>query len=156
MAPRWIGPKKIPYTDGGVIDIAPLAQAIHLGATRIVAIVCQPEGTRPWLGNYHDVASLANRMLGIISDQILAADLDKAQLVNANLALANVAAVAGMSRTSASLQGQNAGKRIIELIVARPTKPVALDLQNFTHDQVLAGLDLGEDDMDRALDAHPL
>jgi NTE family protein len=134
----WIGASKDHYTDGGVIDIAPLKQAITLGATRIVAVVCEPEGRSKWTADPHDPLKLADRLMGVVSDGILAADLDKAQIVNQDEAKARVL-------------GSAPEKRIIELITIRPSRGLGLNIENFTSDQIHAAIALGRNDAKRVI-----
>jgi NTE family protein len=124
MPARWIGTdRETTYVDGGVEDIAPLKQAIVMGATRIFAVLCQPAGIRSWHGDHHDVAGVTSRLLGRITDNILEADL----------------------KVCAARNGEP-GRKTIELAVARPPKPLPIDLLDFDADTMRNTITLGKAD----------
>jgi NTE family protein len=75
-----IGPD--PFYDGGVRDIAPLGTAINKGATDITCITCQPrimEGGKFQKGN---LFTLAGRLMGVITNEIILNDLKFVDRVN--------------------------------------------------------------------------
>lgn len=125
-----------PYVDGGVREIAPLAQAIHLGADRIVCIVCQPEATPGWAGDEGDLMKLIGRLLGVVTNEIVNNDIRHCQEINADVA------------AGGELHG---GKRFVELIVIRPAGPLDIDIMDFDQADIQRMVQQGREDAQRVL-----
>lgn len=110
MPLRRIGPDA--YVDGGVREITPLAEAIRLGATRIVCIVCQPATVGEVTSRWGALLPLVGRQLTIVTNEIVANDLRVCRQVNRLVAA-----------------GAAPEKRHVEVTVIRPAAelPIALD-----------------------------
>jgi NTE family protein len=119
MPTRRIGPDH--YYDGGLRDIAPLKQAILLGATRIVAVLCQPETLGDWRAS-GDLLAIAGRVAGIVSHEIIENDIATCRKVNQTLP---------------------PGKRHIDLHVIRPAEGFDVDVSKFTGREIHEMVDRG-------------
>lgn len=122
-----------PFYDGGLRDITPLKQAIMAGATEIVCAVCQPPGIKPNPIKRGNLMKLVDRVLEILTNEILNNDLDRALTVNA--AVLNPAAAAPGNAP--------ATKKFIPLLVVRPDKHLTIDLEKFTQTQIRQMVDQG-------------
>lgn len=127
-----------PYVDGGVREIAPLAQAIALGADRIVAIVCQPEGPRGWPGDEGDLMKLIGRVVGVMTDEIVTNDLRRCEEIN-ELVTRDLNAP------------ELAGKRYIEVLVIRPLHGLDIDIMDFDQADIRRMVQQGREDAQRVL-----
>ena len=143
------------YYDGGLRDIAPLKQAISLGATRIVVILCQPPKLSEFTGNAGDVLSLAARVAGICADEILANDIARAEETNAAVRLLKRLQSVGRDPSD---QGQSvpqsprlAGKREIDIRVIRPKEALRVDVASFTSADIHRMVDQGYQDAQGAI-----
>jgi len=70
------------YVDGGLRDVAPIGDAINRGAREMVVIVCQPEHFAPQAIDPHNPLQLAGRLMDIVTDGIIRADLKQVEQVN--------------------------------------------------------------------------
>ena len=79
------------FYDGGLRELAPLKQAIALGATRIVVVACQPEDVGPLEAGFDrgDPLQLTGRVLEIITNELLNGDLETLIETNALIAASN-------------------------------------------------------------------
>ena len=118
-----------PCCDGGVRDIAPLSQAIHLGASEIIAIVCQPEALPAWSGPVGDVWQVVQREVSIVEAETLANDLRHCAAVN-QLVRAGLAP----------------DKREVTVTVIRPASPLPIDARSFTGADVARMVEQGHRD----------
>jgi NTE family protein len=75
-----IGPD--PFYDGGVRDIAPLGTAINKGATDITCITCQPRTIEGGTFKKGNLFTLAGRLMGVITNEIILNDLKFVDRVN--------------------------------------------------------------------------
>ncbi len=108
------------FYDGGVRDLAPLKQAIRLGATEIVCVACQPADVGP-LGagfNRGDPMALVGRVLEIVENELLNGDLET--LVETNRLLVEAGEVRALK-----------GKRVIPLLVVRPAEKIEVEVTGF-------------------------
>jgi NTE family protein len=136
------------YYDGGLRDIAPLKQAISLGATRIVVVLCQPPKLSEFTGDAGDVLSLASRVAGICADEILANDIARAEEVNMMVrsSLRNYRAlgheVPPDKRVGVRMEN---GKtyREIDIRVIRPAVGFSVDVASFTASDIGRMVDQG-------------
>ena len=119
--------------DGGLRDIAPLKQAISLGATDIVAVLCQPVNLAVTDVKEGDLLQLLARVLSIVTNEIIRNDVAQLERVNQQLE---------QFPDAPSL----AGKRPINLRVIRPDVEPAIDLEHFTREEIRAMVDLGDRD----------
>jgi NTE family protein len=124
-----------PYYDGGLRDIAPLKQAIKLGATGIIAGLCQPENCGPVPPNFDkgNVTHLVTRVSEIVTSEILRNDIE-------NFLEVNEALRAGGNDPNL------AGKRVIPILVVRPHEPIPLNLTSFTSEDIARMIEMGKRD----------
>jgi NTE family protein len=77
------------FGDGSMRQIAPLSSALHLGATRILAIGIGPDGieqpTRDQIGEYPSLAQIAGHALNSIFLDSMEVDLERIQRINRTL-----------------------------------------------------------------------
>jgi NTE family protein len=122
------------HLDGGLRDVAPLKEAIRLGATEIVTIATQVEQLDPIAFKHGNIEKYAERMMDIIVNECVNNDLDQANLYNNLLRETEAKGV-----QLASLQD----KKYIKLKVVRPANQINLNIQDFTKQEILDLLDLG-------------
>ena len=137
----------VPYYDGGLRDIAPLKQAIMLGATSIVCILCQAAevSAKPKLDS--DVFNLIQRVLDIVTNEIVENDLKTAE--NVNQLLSDLPA-------EVLVHPYFADKRVIPLTVIRPTAEIKVSLDSFTSEDIRRMLDQGRRDAGAVLSQGPV
>ena len=79
------------FGDGSMRQTAPLSPAIHLGADRLLVIgagrLQEPPGERRAVGGYPSLAQIGGHALSNIFLDALAVDIERAQRINATLAL---------------------------------------------------------------------
>jgi NTE family protein len=136
-----------PYYDGGLRDIAPLKQAISLGATRIVCVLTQPPEVGAYVEKEGDVLNLIDRVLGIVKNEILENDLETAQTINRLLLELPPELLA---------HPYFATKRPISLTVIRPTTAIQVSLDSFTREDIRRMLEQGRQDARSALAQTPV
>lgn len=118
------------HVDGGLAEIAPLAEAIRLGATRIVCVVCQPEQVAEVRVNWGDTCALVGRLTTIVGNEIVNNDLARCREIN----------------DAIRLDDAHPGKRIIDLTVIRPAKELPIALDRFTSADIRAMVAQGRAD----------
>lgn len=131
-----------PYYDGGTRDITPLAQAIHMGATEIVAIVCQPAATAPRELHLGKVTELVDRVLDIVTNEIMLNDVMTA--ITINQLLADLPA-------DVLSHPYFATKRVIPLSVIQPEHAIGVDITSFNQADIRAMVEQGRADADRVM-----
>jgi NTE family protein len=131
-----------PYYDGGLRDIAPLRQAIDLGATRVVCALCQTVGVAPVEAHFNrgDAFHLISRVVAITSNEILRNDIETFLEINRQLLL---------DRSQPML----ADKRYIPILVIRPVAPIPFDVENFTSADIAGMIEQGRADTIRVVKA---
>ena len=134
-----------PHYDGGLRDIAPFKQAISLGATRIVCVLCQPAGVSEVTVKEGDVLELIDRVLGIVTNEIVENDLETAQTINRLLLDLPPEVLA---------HPYFASKRPIPLTVIRPSVEIPVSLDSFTSGDIRRMVEQGRQDA-RAVLAQP-
>jgi NTE family protein len=127
----------VPYYDGGLRDIAPLKQAIDLGAARIVCVLTQPADVGAYTEKEGDVLNLIDRVLGIITNEIVENDLDTAQTINRLLLELPLEVLA---------HPHFADKRPIPLTVIRPSAAIPVSLDSFTREDIRRMVEQGRQD----------
>lgn len=79
------------FGDGSMRQIAPLSSALHLGATRVLAITAGPDGndhpSRSRIGDYPSLAQIAGHALNSIFLDSMEVDLERIQRTNRTLSL---------------------------------------------------------------------
>jgi NTE family protein len=110
-----------PYYDGGLRDIAPLKQAIELGATRVICALTQTVGVAPAEPGFNrgDAFHLVSRVVAVASNEILRNDIETFLEINQQLVVD-------------SSQPMLADKRYIPILVIRPAQPNPLDVEHIT------------------------
>jgi NTE family protein len=121
------------FYDGGLRDIAPLKQAIGLGATGIVCVACQPADPGPVGPDFErgDPLDLVGRVMEIVTNELLNGDLET--LLEVNRTLVEAGPVPCL-----------AGKRSIPLLVIRPAAKITGSLTKFDPEDVARMIGLGE------------
>jgi NTE family protein len=127
----------VQHYDGGLRDIAPLKQAISLGATRIVCVLTQPVDVGAFTGEAGDVLDLIGRVLGIVTNEIVENDLETAQTINRLLLELPPDVLA---------HPYFATKRPIPLTVIRPSAAIPVSLDSFTREDIRRMLEQGRQD----------
>ena len=127
----------VPHYDGGLRDIAPLKQAISLGATRIVCVLTEPVVVGAFTVKEGDVLNLIGRVLGIVTNEIVENDLDTAQTINRLLLELPLEVLA---------HPYFATKRPIPLTVIRPSVGLPVSLDSFTREDIRRMLEQGRQD----------
>lgn len=131
-----------PYYDGGLRDIAPLKQAIELGATRVICALCQTAGVAPAEPGFDsgDAFHLVSRVVAITSNEILRNDIETFLEINQQLVV---------DRSQPML----ADKRYIPILVIRPARPIPFDVERFTRADIARMIDQGKADTVREVKA---
>jgi NTE family protein len=134
MPYREIGGR--PFYDGGLRDIAPLKQAIKLGATSLVCGICQPPVCGPVSPGFDkgNVTHLVTRVMDVITNEILSNDIEWFLEINEALEEGR--------RGGAVLEG----KKVIPILVVRPTEPIPLNLTKFTSADIARMIEQGRRD----------
>jgi NTE family protein len=131
-----------PYYDGGLRDIAPLKQAIELGATRVICALCQTVGVAPVEPHFNrgDAFHLVSRVVAVTSNEIVRNDIETFLEINRQLLLD-------------SSQPMLADKRYIPILVIRPARPIPFDVENFTSADIARMIEQGRADTIREVKA---
>lgn len=137
----------MPYYDGGLRDIAPLKQAITLGATSIVCIVCQAADVGVYTKSDGDVLNLIQRVTDIVTNEIVENDLKTAETVNSLLS---------ELPAETSAHPYLADKRLIPLTVIRPAAAITVSLDSFTSEDIHRMVDQGRQDARAVLAQRPV
>ena len=137
----------VAYYDGGLRDVAPLKQAIELGATSIVAVVCQAVAVTPYTKGEGDVLNLIGRVHEIVTNEIVENDLKTADNVNS--------LIAGLPAEMRAAHPYLADKRIIPLTVVRPAEEITVSLDSFTRDDIYRMVEQGRRDARAVLSQRP-
>lgn len=131
-----------PHYDGGLRDIAPLKQAIIMGATRIVAVVCQPANVGTVKMQEGNLMALLTRVLGITVNEMVKDDLGDAERINMDLAF----------MADQPLPPSLVNKKRIDLTVIRRSWRPEIDLESFTHAEILLRVQQGREDAKAVLE----
>ncbi len=122
-----------PYYDGGMRDIAPLKQAIDAGATEIICIACQPLKTGGADFNRGNILHLVDRVVTIMTNEILRNDLEYARFINEYCPRDGTPLESGPLR----------GYRYIPIRIIQPAMPIEVQIDSFTRQDIAAMLTLG-------------
>jgi NTE family protein len=131
-----------PYYDGGLRDIAPLKQAVELGATRVICALCQTVGVKPVEPHFNrgDAFHLVSRVVAVTSNEIVRNDIETFLEINRQLLLDGS-------------QPMLADKRYIPILIIRPAAPIPFDVENFTPADIARMIDQGRADTVREVTA---
>jgi NTE family protein len=131
-----------PYYDGGLRDIAPLKQAIELGATQVICALCQTVGVAPVEPHFNrgDAFHLVSRVVAITSNEIVRNDIETFLEINRQILIDDG-------------QTMVAGKRYIPILVIRPLAPIPFDVENFTPADIARMIEQGRADTIREVKA---
>ena len=154
------------YTDGGVREIAPLKIVIDNGATKIYAIVLQPEKPQPTDETYGFIVKTLLRTIDLFVQEVAVNDIDKAVLYNKAILYLDKArkkaeTMLASSEVSSIFDDPKnpnpfAGKKVLELHIIRPPEelPTAgLEFRPFIMAQMM---EMGREAAEKALNQGPL
>lgn len=122
------------WSDGGIVNITPLAKAIEMGATEIDVIICSD----PWLDNKWNVAKQSAvpnqiiRTLSLMSDQIAKNDIELTGLKN-------------------ELADINENYQYVKVRVCVPSVPLNVDSLEFNPSDIVRMIEQGYHDADLAV-----
>jgi len=122
-----------PFVDGGIREVAPLREAIKDGADEIMIIVCMPEDLGGASFNRKNVFELVERFMDIVENEIVNNDIRECDAIN------QFTPPDGVPLTD----GPFKGKRYIKLTIIRPDNPIAIDLENFTPEDIKNAISTG-------------
>lgn len=131
------------YYDGGLRDIAPLGRAIHLGADRIVCIVCQPEHVSKRTFNEGNLISLVQRSMDIVTNEIVMNDLHHVHLINELIDREGV--------DSPMVRAH--GYRRVECEVIRPDEEIDVQIDRFRSQDIASMINTGRNSAATAIAA---
>jgi len=126
-----------PYFDGGLRNIAPFKKPIVDGATKIVAVVCQPHDITRTEIKVGDPLALIERSTDILTSEIINNDIDMAEKINRSLALSHSA---GHEIAPGHILH---GKHRVEVKVVRPDAELPIALTTFGPADVQKLIDMG-------------
>lgn len=121
------------YVDGGLIDSAPIGQAIKKEATEIIVVGTNPENLGGAEINSGNPIEFADRLVEIIVNNTLNNDIKVAQLTN------ELCPKDGSPKPDEPFKG----KRRVPITVIRPEVPVSIDLTGFDTSDIKRLLDAG-------------
>lgn len=128
------------YYDGGVRDLVPVGNAINLGATDIVAIVCQPRVLDPEIFPRGHVVAMANRLVDVVTNETVINDLRAVERVNRIVRAGDSMRIFG--REYAPIQW-----RLVE-----PRSEIKVDIRSFTRADIERMIDQGREMGRRAME----
>lgn len=114
------------FTDGGVKHITPLKAAIDFGATEVDMILCSPQMDTDIYDENGNTISLVLRSISLMTDQIVEADLQIAQMYNKLV-----------------LCGARPDKRFVKINIIRPNKNLINDSLRFNNKEIVKMMELG-------------
>lgn len=128
------------YYDGGIRDLAPVGNAINLGATEIVAVVCQPRVLDRQTFPRGHVVAMASRLVDVVTNEIVVNDLRAVERVNQVVRAGDSMNMFG--REYAPIQW-----RLVE-----PTSEIRVDIRNFTRADIERMIEQGREMGRRAME----
>ncbi|HYK10100.1 MAG TPA: patatin-like phospholipase family protein [Gemmatimonadales bacterium] len=128
------------YYDGGIRDLVPVGTAINLGATEIVAVVCQPRVLDREVFPKGHVVAMANRLVDVVTNEIVVNDLRSVERVNQVV-------VAGDSMRMFGREYAPVQWRLVE-----PKSEIKVDIRNFTRTDIERMLAQGREMGRRAME----
>lgn len=133
--------------DGGVRNIAPLKSAIQAGAEEIITIACQPEkSSLQTRKSYRNFFTLADRTVGIMTNEIVNNDLQLAQKIN----------LACLEYGDKTLrfkvkEGPFKDYRYVESTIIRPDTSLGINVLKFNSKQIKEMIEKGKAQAKEAL-----
>jgi len=121
------------FVDGGLVDSAPIGEAIKKGATEIIVCTPHPEKLGGAEINTGDILELTDRVVSIMLNNTLNNDIKLAQLIN------QLCPADGSAKPDEPYKG----KRRIPITVIRPDNLISISLSKFTKDDVRMMLETG-------------
>lgn len=143
-----------PWSDGGLVEVAPATRCIEQGADRIIVILCQPVDSERQAIDAYDPWDLAERLMDIITISSLEKDvrtieamnqaikrvhadasrllLEKPQLTSQNILVSDLKRERGLL-----------GMRIVQKTIIRPDRPLGYNTGAFNEDQIGKAIDHG-------------
>lgn len=140
-----------PWADGGLVEVAPATHCISLGADRIVAILCQPEDPQREPIDAGDPWALAERLMDIAATSLLEKDVRAIESVNRRIREVDRTIKresAGSFVPSRRLELERhglEGKRLVDVTIIRPPKPLGYNTGAFTEQDIARALAMGRE-----------
>lgn len=123
------------FIDGGVRAYTPIGAVIAAGATEIDVVLPESSRASVMSRNREDALAVAGRAVDLMLNEIMAKDLQLADLHNALVR-------AGAGR---------GGKRLVTVTVIRPSRGLGVDMFDFESPKALEAFDRGVEDARRVL-----
>jgi NTE family protein len=128
------------YYDGGIRDLVPVGNAINLGATEIVSVVCQPRVLDEEVFPRGHVVAMANRLVDVVTNEIVINDLRAVERLNRIVQAGDSMRMFG--REYAPVQW-----RLVE-----PRSEIKVDIRRFTRADIERMIDQGREMGRRAME----
>ena len=130
----------VDYYDGSIRDLAPVGNAINLGATEIVAVVCQPRTLDQQAFPKGHVVAMAKRLVDVVTNEIVVNDLRAVERVNQVVRAGDSMSMFG--REYAPIQW-----RLVE-----PRSEIKMDIRHFTRADIERMIEQGRELGRRAME----
>jgi NTE family protein len=138
------GQRKVPYQDGGIINVTPLSKAIRDGAEKIVVVMCQPEDPAYPEIDLGRVENQIDRVLSVMNAEVIKDDIKTFIEINEFIAECE------SHGASVPQFGFLKGKKKLELTVIRPKEELKIDIRDFSKADIEQIMQLGTADGERA------
>lgn len=144
-----------PFADGGIRNVAPLREAIHNGAKRIVVIALKPKLVSPMpdKDSVKDLMDLVKRTSGIMVNELLNNDIDEALRINTLCKAPDNPSTEDDDFVLTT--GPDQGKHYIPIIVIRPQEQLDIKLTDFDSADIARMIAKGKEDALRDVGAGP-
>jgi NTE family protein len=133
--------KNIPHLDGGMRDVAPLGYAINQGASELVGVCCQSEKMEPLTFNPKDLVKLISRLMDVIVNETVNNDVKQIERINQLLA----------AHPSVPANSPLNKYQHVDYNVIRPESEINIDMESFTHTDIVNMLNMGYAAANKAL-----
>lgn len=138
------------WTDGGVRTVTPLKAAIKAGAEVVYSVTLAPEDPPDSFTSDPDMLEHGLRAFQLQGEEIIKTDLQVAKLYNAAILLVERLKEAGVTDeevtsilVKADLPTDLVGKRFVEIIEIRPSKPLDTTLLEFVPSEAQQSYEIG-------------
>ncbi|HEX4633927.1 MAG TPA: patatin-like phospholipase family protein, partial [Gemmatimonadales bacterium] len=128
------------YYDGGIRDLVPVGTAINLGATEIVAVVCQPRTLDRQVFPKGHVVAMANRLVEVVTNEIVVNDLRSVERVNQVVRAVDSQRMFGREYAP------------IEWRLVEPPSEIKVDIRSFTQADIERMIEQGREMGRRAME----